>query len=469
MNKEQFNIDELFREKLENHSVNPSSHVLDGVQRQMKAQRRKKIIAFYSRVAAAAIIILAFLAGWYFNEQSGKVEPEMVQNEPLPQQQNQNFSAGKETAADSLKQMNDRTAQEVESLLAANNENETNTPFAAEQSSANPAKSAEVHARTENIRMPLLEKMKAEVVGTEHASLAQNHEPAVKETTLTEAEKRLIAANSLAVTNREQETGGWKMGLNISPGYSSNESSHSGAYSRNMTYQSTEGTANIGGGISVQYKTSKRWSIESGVYYAQNGQKSGNSRDAFAFASSPQMDYALRPAVENASFNTAVQVVDNQIAMNSTAGVIAFDKLPEGTVLAANPEEDAAFSNTLMANGEFSQVFDFVEIPLYLRYLVFDSKVDVEILGGINAGLVVGNNAYMENDNGTRNIGKTKDISPVNMSGTIGFGMNYALGKKFSLAVEPRFNYFLNSINSNPAVNYRPYRIGVYTGLYYDF
>jgi opacity protein-like surface antigen len=90
-------------------------------------------------------------------------------------------------------------------------------------------------------------------------------------------------------------------------------------------------------------------------------------------------------------------------------------------------------------------------------------------VGGINAGLVVGNNAYIDNEYGVQNIGRTQDISTVNVSGTVGVGLNYALGKNLSVAVEPRLNYYLNSINRNPEVDFRPYRVGVYTGLYYEF
>src|SRR5690606_25377857 len=114
----------------------------------------------------------------------------------------------------------------------------------------------------------------------------------------------------------------------------------------------------------------------------------------------------------------------------------------------------------LITQGELSQIFDLVEIPVYLRYMLLESNFDVELVGGINAGLVVGNNAYLDSQYGVQKIGKTKEISTLNLSGTVGVGVTYALGKQFSLAVEPRFNYYLNSISKNPEVDFRPYRIG---------
>lgn len=91
------------------------------------------------------------------------------------------------------------------------------------------------------------------------------------------------------------------------------------------------------------------------------------------------------------------------------------------------------------------------------------------MITGLNAGIVVGNDAYIDNQYGKQNIGETQDISPVNLSGTVGVGLNYALGKHFAVAIEPRFNYYLNSINTNSSVEFRPYRLGFYTGVSYEF
>ena len=300
---------------------------------------------------------------------------------------------------------------------------------------------------------------------SEKIALALNEEKDKSAYGLTNEERKLIAANVSTSRENKIQDRGWKMGVNVSPGYSSSSSNHSENYALDMAYSASEGSGNVGAGFSLQYQTGKRWSIESGVHYAKSGQKSQNTYELFARTNSAgfgnfDSDLAFAPAKSLAA---------GQVSMNSTAGVIALDKLPPGTEVVANPESEISFSNSLLSRGEFSQVFNFIEIPLYLRYKIIDSKIDVDLLGGVNAGFVVGNNAFLDNEYGVQNIGKTQDVSALNMSGTIGVGVNYALNKHFSLAVEPRFNYYLNSINQNPEVDFRPYRIGVYTGLYYDF
>jgi len=51
----------------------------------------------------------------------------------------------------------------------------------------------------------------------------------------------------------------------------------------------------------------------------------------------------------------------------------------------------------------------------------------------------------------------------------LGMGFKYGLSRRISLNVEPRIKYYLNSLNSNSSVTYKPYTIGVFTGLSYEF
>jgi len=259
----------------------------------------------------------------------------------------------------------------------------------------------------------------------------------------------------------------WQAGMYISPGYSSYSASHTENYERTMTYPANDGGMNLGGGFSVQYKTGKRLRVESGVYYAQNGQKSENTTNLFAFNSHSDLAYAS-PEVKYLS--NAVQMDNGNLLMNGTAGVIAMNETPKGASIEGNFDASTAgISNMFVPSGSFSQVFEFVEVPMYLRYRIIDKRVGVEVLTGISTGFLVGNNAYIDNQYGVQNVGSTVDISTVNFSGALGLGASYAVSKHLSIAFEPRFNYSLNSINSNPSINFRPYRIGFYTGLTYGF
>jgi len=468
--KDEKDIDSIIRRKLENFSAPPPAHIWDSVQGQLNAQRRKNRMTYIGWISAAAVVVLAFLAGWYFNDnlkfendksvKSEITQPEKSSNETaiLSSETSEKNSSTAETESNEL----NRTGLSKTTQLAKASTGASKAAYNNQKNGINKSVSRD------NLSFAMLESANARV--------AQNQQPntalALKTKTvsvnnLTEQDQLLIAENIKNLNETTQPENNWKMGMYVAPGYSSYNASHSESYAKDMTYSGSDGNTNVSGGFSVQYKTSKRWIVESGVYYAQNGQQSNNSVNILA--KNVNADYAFAPEGTN-YFSNAVRVENNNLAMNSTAGVIQFSGTPKGAELSGDFEASkTGVTNLMVPNGEFSQVFEFMEIPLYVRYRLVDSKIGIELITGLSTGIVVGNNAYIENQYGTQNIGETLDISTFNISGTLGMGVNYALGKHFSVAVEPRFNYYLNSINNNESVEFRPYRIGFYTGVTYEF
>ena len=462
--KEEKNIDRIIREKLDGFSASPPPHIWENVQGKLAAQQRKTRRLYIGWISTAAIVVLAFLAGWYFNENSSTQENVQAANEIIQPKENTTKTEVQPTefaSQNTIEKSSDKskeTISETSGLAAAlpvsskmKSEKIDNNKISSETINISRMKSAD--ARVSQSQNP-------------HSELAIQTKIAPANY-LSESEKLLIAANIENFKSASKTENNWKMGMYVAPGYSSYSANHSESYSKDMTYSGSEGNSNVSSGLSIQYKTSKRWIVESGVYYAQNGQESENS--IRILAQGKNMYYGLVSS-ESPSFSNVVRVENNNLAMNSTAGVIAFSGAPKGAELSADFETSKSdISNLMVPNGQFSQVFQFMEIPLYVRYRIVDSKFGVEVITGLNAGIVVGNDAYIDNQYGKQNIGETQDISPVNLSGTVGFGLNYALGKHFAVAVEPRFNYYLNSINTNTAVDFRPYRLGFYTGVSYEF
>ena len=466
--EENLNTDKFFREKLDGFSVQPPPHVWNNVKDQLAAQQRKKRIAYIGWISAAAVVVLAFIAGWYFNNNTETSNPlsaeqQNIQTESEISRDENTLENDKNLSAELIQnQQSEKVNIQKESAISENKK-----MLSANLIVENADEKISMESTYQRIKMQMLESIDVWFENVQPETFLAEISVAKNEYDLNELDKFTIAANTKSVSVANSAVNGWKMGLHLSPGYSSNVANHSANYSQNINYSSENGNGNVGAGFSVQYKRSKKLSVESGVYYAQNGQKSVNSFEYFS--RNQNADFAS--AVEEKSlFGNAVNLSNGNIIMNSTAGVIEMSTAPEGSEIiseldAFNPE----FSNSLVSDGEFSQVFDFIEIPLYLRYKVVDAKFGIEVMGGVNAGVIVGNNAYIDNSYGLQNIGETRDISTINLSGTVGVGINYALGKHISMAVEPRLNYYFSSINSNPEVDFRPYRIGVFTGLYYEF
>ncbi|HPE74866.1 MAG TPA: outer membrane beta-barrel protein [Draconibacterium sp.] len=466
--KREKNIDDIIRGKLDGFSVSPPPVIWENVLDKLAAQRRKTRRMYIGWISAAAVVVLAFLAGWYFNDNSTPHDNAKAANEIIQPEKN-----GAKTDIESTEIASGKTVEIPENK----SDKQINTEISgliAQQPVSAKTKSKKTNASEENTisrEIILLSKIESSTVRVAQ-SQTPNSELAIKTKStnanyLTERENLLIAENIRNIKSMSKPENNWKMGMYVSPGYSSYSASHSESYSKDMNYSDNNGNSNVSGGISVQYKTSKRWIVESGVYYAKNGQESDKSLRLFA----QNMDEFYAPASgENSYFSNAVRLENNTLEMNSTAGVIAFSDTPDGAEISSEFEGlKSDVGNLTVPNGSFSQVFQFMEIPLFVRYRVVDSKLGVELITGLNAGIVVGNDAYIDNQYGLQKIGETQDISTVNVSGTVGVGLNYALSKHFSVALEPRFNYYLNSINTSSLVDFRPYRLGLYTGVSYEF
>jgi len=276
-------------------------------------------------------------------------------------------------------------------------------------------------------------------------------------------DQQIIEQNKekLLVQNEFRKKAQWAVGAQISPDYSVNRSSHSSQYASNMINYASNSPVELGGGISVEYKSKKRWSLQSGIYYSGLAQTSGNT--------SHTNSDLMYSGPSSATSNTLVNIVANRMSMNSNAGVIEFNSIPSGIVLNTNLEDKTMASAIVASNAQFTQNFEYLEIPLYLRYTIIDSRFDVELLGGLSSNVLVGNGAYVDGSSGKTLVGTTKDMQLLNYSGTFGLGLKYGLSRHIFLNVEPRVKYYLNSLNNNAEVSYKPYTIGVFSGISYQF
>jgi hypothetical protein len=458
-------LDKIFREKLDGFEVTPPESIWNGIQQKLMNQKSKKGIILFRIIAIAAVVVLALIAGWLFNNNQNRM------TQPVTENKTQELTI-KQTEVLS----NPSVPIEPEKIAAVNSENNSDKSDKNlyTTSALKTATNNDLIASEKNPNSDFLNVVEFKLIAMINGFITTNkkieflrksmNKQTEKIDLLSEKEKELIALNSKDYSQKSEKGNNWEVGFRVSPGYSSQWSDHSENYSRNMTYSNTDGNADLSGGVSLGYKASKRWKVESGLYYAQNGQSSGHSFQFFSKNNEAMYDLAAADY-----FNTPVTIKQGQMAMNSTAGVIEFSKTPNNTELLANLDARSNFSNTLLTSGEFSQVFDFIEVPFYLKYNLIDQKINVDLMGGISANWVVGNNVYMNTGDVKENIGKTTDISKLNYSGTLGVGIAYSMSKRISISLEPRFNYYLNSINKNKEVNYHPYRLGIYTGINYEF
>lgn len=497
-------IDKLFREKLENYEQQPPAYLLENILTAAAGARRKRKIVFWRVAAVAAALLLAFVAGWQVNymNHEGINQPVVISQNTIPQaKESKKAVPEKDTASPKIQKSKTAKGNRDTQVTTGNrspvgtttrNDSERNrdTRVAAadatlqgitskkneEAQLSTPLKPDDKNTLSET--MAVAPTVEPTLPNSAKTTTPLNHSMDQIENTLTEKkeghpnnespeltiDEQIIAQNKaqLQAQNEKRKDAHWLVGAQVSPAYSVNRSNHSAQYASNMLSSSSNTPIAMGGGLTVQYKKGKRWSLQSGIYYAGLGQSTGNS------SLSNKNQYTLT-GKGSEYFNAPVDVKSNNMLMNSTAGVIEFNGIPKGIELGTNLEDKTLATAVVVSDARFIQNFQYLEIPLYLRYTVLDARFDIELMGGFSSNVLIGNDTYLQDSNGKSLVGKTQDMQGLNYSGTMGLGLKYGLSRRIYLNLEPRIKYFLNSLNTNAAVNYKPYTIGVYTGISYQF
>ena len=469
--KKEKNLDELFRDKLLNYELEPPAYLLENILSAVAGERRKKKLIFWRVAGVAAALLLAFVAGWQLNDNAIQKTNQAVHTvrssapEKLPEAKSQ---VKKETPVNLEVSAASQFATTETNSPTGNNQSKSITPSSKSEIIAVAAESAPIASNNESILMKPLKSLKRMINSTPEdfnkLQTKRNNDNSIN-LAQKSVDQQIMEQNKqlLAVENKSKEKTRWLVGAQVSPEYNVSRGSQSQAYASNMLNVSSN-SVDLGGGISVEYKKGKRWSLQSGVYYSGLGQTSGN-------ASSSGRSENMYADLGSNYFNTTVKLdaASSRMSMNSNAGVIELSKIPSGLVIGNSLEANTLNSTVIVSSASFIQNFDYIEIPLYLRYTLIDARFDVVMLGGLSSNVLVGNQIFVEDASGKSLVGKTNDMQTLNYSGTLGMGFKYGLSKRISVNLEPRIKYYLNSLNSNSSVTYKPYTIGVFTGLSYEF
>lgn len=220
-------------------------------------------------------------------------------------------------------------------------------------------------------------------------------------------------------------------------------------------YANESGTVAYSAGLSMEYKAGSRWSVRSGVYLARYG----NVSDAQVSGNVYSGIYA--------DYNTS-----KSISVESSLGDISS---ADGEVHGSLTERDQAsvLNPGVFASGQVTQLLDFVEIPVHIRYRLVGQKLGLNLLGGLGANILVGKQAQVEFQSAENpeldNIQfVTSDIRTYNFNGSLGLGLQYKVGRRITFDLEPILKVFLNSVNRSESKSVYPYSIGIYTGFTYN-
>jgi hypothetical protein len=251
----------------------------------------------------------------------------------------------------------------------------------------------------------------------------------------------------------------WSVSAMASPTYYSSINSGGDELSSQLM-SSEQPLFSYSGGVSFSYKISKRFSIQSGLYYSSLGQKVDgiNSYSGFGQYNTSKGDHSF----EVLTANGTVYASNPDVFLSSSSA--------ERIVTAYTKDVfDPQKASLQPVNSSLSQNFSYLEFPVIVRYKIVDKAIGINLIGGLSYNLLVHNTVTTTLDGNVYPIGDTKGLNPLSLSSSFGMGVEYNLSGNLSLNLEPTFRYYLNPFSVSTGTFMHPYSFGIFSGVSYKF
>jgi len=450
--EENNHIDKLFSDYLGDFEEKAPTYVWQNIQADLHNQKRLKRNYRLQAIAASIALLLTFGLGYISSDiaQKNRAEARYLDLNSL----NRNDNIGFINSSDSSPLL-DKNSIRVQNLnIAKNDVSNTNIKIATRQ----------FENKSFIYRIFDLSKEQFLLDSDKKANnnfLASNKEKANKSNsnqllidTLLLEEGSLYEGGFL-LSQKSEKYSRWSFGTKFSPVYSVAESADQLEQTNNPLLKSAMPDENsqtaeksllaFSGGLNVNYRFTQRWSVESGIFYSQRRQMADNL------------------------VGSAMKGLDNEMLVYTPDGIKQLESQINSQSL-NNPQLAGKASNQTMNTSDMNYIsnFDYLELPIIVRYRIIDRKIGFDVLSGISTNFLIGNHSSIVQDDVSLWTGQNQEISPLLYNATIGLGLNYNFYQNFSFNLEPTFKYSL--INSeNTTMTQYPYSFAVFAGFSYRF
>jgi hypothetical protein len=252
----------------------------------------------------------------------------------------------------------------------------------------------------------------------------------------------------------------WSIAAMASPTYYSSFNSGNDAFSKQLS-STEQPLMSYSGGVAFSYKISKRFSIQSGLYYSSLGQK---VEGISSFDGFQKYEYTKGgPNFEVLTTSGTIYSSNPNVFLSSDGS---------NRILTAYTKDvfDPKKASLQPVNNSLDQNFSYLELPVILKYKLVDRMIGINLIGGLSYNLLVNNSVSTTAVDGTKySIGKTDGLNPLALSSSLGMGMEYNFSSKLSLNFEPTFRYYLNPFSVTTGSFIHPYSFGIFSGVSYKF
>lgn len=459
-------IDEVFRSALDDYEIRPPHTVWDGIEAHIL--RKKRRVLWIRRVAAAAAVLLLVFSGiWFLHHKKEPIpSPEMI-SESVP--------AGESTPEKTKPAAETYPAQAAPEPSGETETGPGETPIQKTTDISPILARVEMAAKQPSMEEPSYEHDAVPAYVEPLLSLRLSSDVTAPQETV---DFRSEGDHRLALTEKEnevewdflkEERSRWGIGGQFSPAYSYRHlTSGEGSKDLKQYYNRIEeGVFAFSGGINVNYQASGKWTVYTGLYYSQMGLMIGGVEEYTLAAMGWETPEIHRKMAEK------FYLVDH------STGTVFSDN---DNIKIVNTPEDALYNSIIgrdpsqytqeyleQVNAFIAQNYEFLEIPLLVKYKVIDRKVGMNILGGVSTNFLVGNAASLYIEGVNYSSIRTSNVSTLNYSGAIGLGLDYEILPGLMFNVEPTFKYYLNTFSEKNLIGSHPYSVAVFSGVRFRF
>lgn len=231
----------------------------------------------------------------------------------------------------------------------------------------------------------------------------------------------------------------WKITPNVAP-VTMNSLSQGSPISEDLATNSKDYQTLLSYGVGVNYAISSKLNIRTGINKLTMGY---NTNDIVVYVATKSADVLA---------NQTNLILD----VNNPNLVIQ----PEGAL--------AGEEYTTSQKGYINQKLGYVEVPVELSYKLIDRRFGIDVVGGLSTLFLSENEVSVISNGKSMPLGEAGNLSNVHFSTNIGLGFRYELFKSFEASVEPMFKYQIGTFSRNDG-NFKPYILGLYTGLSFKF
>ncbi|PHS67019.1 MAG: hypothetical protein COB12_05000 [Flavobacterium sp.] len=498
-------IDDLFKEQFKNFEATPSPDVWNNIEAKLKEDDDRKVIPLWIKLAGvAALLALLFTVGdSIFNsslntnaspivtqdaseiEKNKTKENSLIETESVLTNTNKKVEIASEenkTESDVVENTSEEKTNHKSSIQKKNQVSKTSVAYENDfqkksdknntgsliKKPTESSTSEETVVANETILKNVSEsdtssfiKKETEIISSEKEAVANENslenstisERNEIETTLKEENKKSIfdeinktSEEEVAVVTVDNKPDyRWEVAPNVGPVFYNSigeGSSVDPAFADNPQ----SGDVNIAYGVHIAYNLNKRFSIRTGISNVNLGYSTSG------------LDLGTGPVAASTSY------IDYDKRGNVT---IPVDK---GTLVNQNPDGGFGEITPKSTSGEvvLNQKISYYEMPIELKYALLNKKFGINIIGGFSTLLLGDNEITVDAGDFNEVLGEASNLSSLSFTTNLGLGFNYSFSKKLMFNIEPMFKYQLNPYTDS-SVEFKPYYIGIYSGLSFKF